>query len=651
MLQSLLALAELWLLAASWYRLQDGELTVADAMARSLALSLASLGLVSIALFAAGLARLHHLLDAGVLGFACYSAYAGQRRFLPELRHAGAALAREPLAWCLGAAALALLVQALAAPPANWDSMTYNLARVLLMMQENTLFPVNYNTFRQLAFSPGFDLLHFFFLRLGTDAGVAVFAWAAWCCVILSAYALARERGPRPMALAVALVTASLKLLALQATSTKNDIGAAAMACACLLGLSALLRRGRAADAAFLAACVVYGLSVKTYFAFFVLCLGGSLLLFHRRELASLALGAWRASPRGVLAGLGLTLAGACLALVTQIVCLLRFGDPFGPEPYVSAHRNLDGLAGLASNLVRYALQLPDLPGTWWTNLLRQAHRALLGGDLGPGAAMGFAPGYGPGAWWSEDVGWFGPVALLAAGCALAGLFSRERFVRTVSWALAGTALCLSATIAWMGYNGRFFSLVFACSALPLAWAARWWWAARRPRCIVLGASLAVLCSVLLLNQEKPLLDHTDLGGAPTDWAKALQRREGGRRGVYDEHFNSFVFLEYLKRGTFPDRRILLVAGPDSWVYPPLFFGAHRWVVTGRENPVARLDGEFFDIRDCGRLRELARRFDLVVVMEHDEALACIQGAGWREVLRTVAHWGPVAVFEPGPAP
>lgn len=648
MLQTLVLLAELTLLTASWYRLQDREQGVAEALARALALALASLGLAVLALFAAGLTRAHLALDAALWAFALYALRAGRRRFLAETARELQALRREPLAWCLGAAALWLFALVLLVPPANWDSMTYNLARVLLMAQENTLALENYSTFRQLAFSPGFDLLHFFFLRFKTDAGIASFAFMSWLCVVFAAYALARERGPRPMALAVAVATGSLKLLALQATSTKNDIGAAAMACACVLGAGALLRRGRASDAAFVAACLVFGLSVKTYFAFFALCFTLSLGVAFRRELWSLARQAWRASPRGVLAACLLAACGACLAFSAQLVCLWRFGDPFGPEPYVSAHRNLDGLRGLAANLARYALQLPDLPGAWGADLLRRAHAWLFGPGFGPGAAMGFAPAYGPGAWWSEDVGWYGPVAaLLVVPSLLAALFARDRFVRAVAWALAGTTLCLGWSIVWMVYNGRFFSLVFAASAVCVAWSGRWWWGRAWARRGVLGASLLVLASVLVLNQEKPLLGHETLGGTRQDWAVALSAREGGRRWVHEEHFNSRVLLEYLARGMFPDRRVLLASGGDSWVYPLLFFNGHRWVVTGEENPLARVDGEVFDIRDCARFRELGGRFDQVVVMENDAAMACAEGAGWRLVLRTIAPWGPVAVFDP----
>lgn len=644
-------LGELGLLTASWYLLQDRDQPASEALARAMALTLASLGLAILALFSARLTHLHHALDVGIAVFAFHAMRRRQRSLGSDLR-AVLLLRREPLAYCLILAALVLLVQVLAIPPTNWDSMTYNLARVLLMYQENTLALDNYNTFRQLAFSPGFDLLHFFFLRLRTDIGVAVFSWISWCCVVATAYSFGRRQGPESLGLAVALVTGSFKLLALQATSTKNDIGAAAMACACVLGVGALMRRSRVSDAAFLGICIVFGLSVKTYFAFFALSMSLAIGAIFRRELLDMFMQAWRNSRRGVALGILLLAAGGCLAMSSQFVCLWQFGNPFGPEPHVSAHRNLNGFAGFTANLLRYALQLPDLPGTWWSGVISQTHAWIIGTVRGPGAAMDFVPLHGLGAWWSEDVGWFGPVAfILVIPCMFGALFSRDRFARAVAWTLAITSVFLVWTVVWMSFNGRFFALVFAASSACLAWAAPWWWGHEWIRRSVLGTSLLVLVSALVLNQGKPLLDHEVLGGDKFVWAKALSRRDGDRRSVYDEHFNSSIFLEYLARGMFPNRHILLAASEDSWVYPVLFYNEHRWVVTGEDNPLTRIHGEVFDIRECARFRELGEHFDQVVVMEYDIAMACANDAGWRPVLRTIAPWGAVAVFDPHAVP
>lgn len=51
-------------------------------------------------------------------------------------------------------------------PPANWDSMAYNLSRVYLFQQENSLFLENVTTLRQSMFVVGADILNHGFLRL-----------------------------------------------------------------------------------------------------------------------------------------------------------------------------------------------------------------------------------------------------------------------------------------------------------------------------------------------------------------------------------------------------------------------------------------------------------------------------------------------------
>ena len=581
-----------------------------------------------------------------VLGFSLAAWRFGRRRFAQEIRQALWTMRTKPLAWFLGGLAASLFALILTIPPTNWDSMVYNLARVLLMHQENTLGLTNYNSFRQLAFSPGFDLLHFFFLRYRLDQGIAVFSLMAYLIILLAGYSLAKEKGGRDFALRVAVVIGSLKLLVLQASSTKNDIGAAAMAVACILSSQALFARKKTGESLFFLTCLAFGLSIKTYFLLFAAPFLLSLMIINRADILGMARTAWSKRPGWVTLGLAFFLLLALMGSSSQLICLWRFGNPYGPQQYVTLHENVDGLAGMLANLSRYAMQVLDLPGRWWNETSGAVHHWLFGAGKGPGAAMQFQERYSPAAQWFEDEAWFGLTGgLLILPSLLAGLAAPGRITRSASWGLCGYVLLVSATIAWMNYNCRFFTLFFSASALSLiasrpVWHDRIW-----IRRAVLAVSMATALTAMLLNQDKPLLDYETLPGDKTDMAQSVLNREPGRRAIYDAHFNGSLLLEYLSRGTFPNQRILLVAGGDSWVYPLLFYTGHSWLVTGEDNPIVSLNNESYDIRDCGQLSRLAAGFDLVVVMEYKTALEC--RPPWKQMMRTWSNWGDIVVYDP----
>lgn len=646
---SLVLLMELLACVVSWHRLQETDMGFAAGLARALALTLASLGLFTQLLFLLHLARFPWLLDAGVLALATFSWRRGQRRFFPELLTAARASVRRPLAWLLAASLVVLAVLVWTVPPANWDSMTYNLARVLVMMRENTLAPHHYNTFRQLAFSPGFDLLHWFFLRYGLDRGMAVFSWLSYLLIVAGSFALARRKGDAAFALRVAFLVASLKLLVIEATSTKNDIGATALAVACLLGADRLLTRQSLGAVIFLLVCACYGLSTKSHFALFAVPFLVLLFWANRQALVSLLARVVKTSPGRLAASLVLLAAILGLSLASQWINLSRFDDPFGPPAEVARHENAGGIVGAGANLTRYAMDALDAPGKWWFAARRNLHERLFGPGNGPGASMLFHADYAAGHQVQEDSAWFGLLGgLLVAPCILLGLFRRgDAFTRLVSAALLVFLLAVCANITWFSYNNRFLSLFFGACAPSLAAARGLWHDRLWARRLVLAVAAVTLAAALLLNQDKPLVDASLLPEADPPLKPSIFSRHGGRRSVYDAYFNGPLLLDYLARGMYPGRQALLVAGKDSWVYPILFYGqGHHWLVAGEDAPTVTRAGETFDISDCASLKKLAGRFDVVVIMEEDAARTCL--AGGKPIMSTRAPWGEVLVFSPG---
>lgn len=648
-LLSLLLLGELACCVAAVLRLQPADIRFGEAVCRALALTLAGLGIAVQLLFALHLARFPWLLDAAVCGLCAAGLTRGERRVLPELGHALRLAAHMPSAWLLGAAMAGLGVTVWVAPPTNWDSMTYNLARVLVMMRENTLAPAHYGTFRQLSFSPGFDLLHWFFLRYGTDRAIAAFSLTAYLAALSGTFALARRRGDAAFALRTALVVASLTLLPLEAVSTKNDIGAAAMAVACLVAAGGLLDRPALGRLALLLVFAFYGISTKSHFALFGGPCVALVLWVRRRELRAALARAWAAS-RPRFAGASLLLAATlCLCLFSQWVNLARFGDPFGPRAAVALHENADGLRGAAANLTRYALDVLDIPGRAWFTARRDLHGALFGPGKGPGASMDFHAAYAPGNALREDAAWFGLLGgLLVAPCVAAGLFRRDDLLcRIVAASLAAFALLVACKITWFSYNNRFFTLFFAASAPCLVAARRVWHDRRLLRLPILAVAATTLAAAVLANQDRPLLDARYLPEADPPFAPSILDRPGTRRDAYAAFFNAPLLLDYLADGIYPGGKGLLVTGKDSVIYPILFYAsAQDWVVAGPDAPMAALGDASFDTRDCQALRTAVARFDVTVVMENEQAEACL--AGEKPVLRTRAPWGEALVYTAG---
>lgn len=647
---SLLLLAELAGCLAAWLRLQPADLPLGEALCRALALTLVGQGLLTLLLFCLGLARSPWLADVAVCALWGASLRFGRRPVLPQLRQGLPQAARFPCAWILGAAFAGLAVIVWVAPPTNWDAMTYNLSRVLVMMAENTLAPRHLANFRQLSFSPGFDLLHWFFLRYGTDRGIAVFSLLAYATIVTGAYAVARRRGEAAFAWRVALVVASLKLLPLEAVSTKNDIGAAAMAVACITGAARLFDRPSLGGLGFLLVCAFFGLSTKSHFALF----GGpfvALVLWARRRelLAALAEGVKTTRVRLVAATLllGATLA---LCLASQWVNLARYGNPLGPKAEVARHENADGLAGAAANLARYALDVVDIPGPWWVRARRELHARLLGPGKGPGASMAFhGQPYAPGNELREDAAWFGLLGgLLVVPCVVAGLFRRDDpLCRTTALSLATFAALVCLNITWFSFNNRFFTLFFAASAPCLAAARGVWHDRRYLLWPVLAVATLTLAAAVLANQDRPLLDAAFLPKSDPPFESSIFDLPGERRGFSAAFYDGPLLLDYLSGGIYPGGRGLLVAGPDSVTYPILFYArAQHWQSASPDAPLVRLDGRDADIRDCATLKKLTRRFDVMVVMEEPAALACL--AGEKPVMTARAPWGQALVFTAG---
>jgi len=173
-------------------------------------------------------------------------------------RSAARGIARDPVVVALAtivAVALAyeLLLVALA-PPSNWDSLTYHLARAAAWFRHGGVYWIpNAPTDRVNEFQPGAEqLVLYLFAATGKGAMWALPQFAAEIAVIAGIYVAARRLGyTAPASFGAGLLFATLSLVALESTTGQNDLVAASLA----LAAAALLLRGSPTD------CIVAGVA------------------------------------------------------------------------------------------------------------------------------------------------------------------------------------------------------------------------------------------------------------------------------------------------------------------------------------------------------------------------------------------------------
>jgi Glycosyltransferase family 87 len=187
------------------------------------------------------------------------------------------------------AAALAYeLLLVLAAPPNNWDSLTYHLARAAFWAQHGGLYWVpNAPTDRINEFQPLAEQeILFLFVATGKGSLFALPQFAAMLATIAASYATARRLGYELRAAAsAALLFGTFTIVALEATTSQNDLVAASLPAA---AVALLLVRGSPELAlAGVAAGLAVGVKLTTGLVFPVLIVLA--LLRGRRALAVFA--------------------------------------------------------------------------------------------------------------------------------------------------------------------------------------------------------------------------------------------------------------------------------------------------------------------------------------------------------------------------
>ncbi|MGH6878236.1 MAG: glycosyltransferase 87 family protein, partial [Rhizomicrobium sp.] len=276
---------------------------------------------------------------------------------------------RDPVVVGFGLVVLAALAYELllvvAAPPNNWDSLTYHLARVAFWVEHGGIYWVpNAPIDRINAAQPVAEQqILYLSVALGTGTLYALPQFAAELAIMAATYLSARRLGFELRAAACAAFSfASFALVALEATTAQNDLVAAA-----LPAVAASMLVGGGASELVLAG-VATGLAIGVK-ATAVLVLPVLALLALRRGRRAVAL----------YAGAAL-LAFAALGLWSYALNLSRTGHLLGGEAAELTHASTS-VVGTLAMAVAVLYRLADLPGlsndTAWLLALAGLNLAL----------------------------------------------------------------------------------------------------------------------------------------------------------------------------------------------------------------------------------------------------------------------------------
>ena len=474
-----------------------------------------------------------------------------------------------------------LLCLALILPPSVYDSMTYNLARVLLFQQHNSLFLTDVNRTHQAVFPVGVDILHHAILRFYTDYGIGIFSFLAYISVVLGTYALCRQHTSQKISLAATLVIASLPEFVFQATSTKNDIFIIAAAIFCFLAVSRLLKKLCWGDLTLLLLGLVFGVSAKTTFMAFALpfcCFFGFLLLKKYGLLPWFKLLSRNWYYWIILAIPLLILSQLWLFIHNHNV----WGTWSGPEDFVQVHKHSDGVKGAFANLVRYGFQsinfLPltdevsaDLFNFKISEILQNVYDTIFL-PLFDGVGAGTVFGELTIKWWNhEDHSWFGPWGtLIVLPAIIYSLFKGKKEIQAWSLSLLGYLSIVSYQVVWMPWNCRFISIFFAGSGVCIAYSLNSLRVSKFIIKILKILSILLLLYACAFNVDKRLVTSYK----PSKWPEEITTQSIWKQSNFgrdrDFYFNRLygddrldVFTKLVPSGS----QVALVVGHDTLTY------------------------------------------------------------------------------------
>ena len=448
------------------------------------------------------------------------------------------------------------------APVMNWDSQTYNLARLYIANQGGLFGNRGWNYLHQAVFPWTFDAVHYPFLFL--HWGYCLPSFACLCGLLIIVYRLVAAAWSAREAWCCCLALLALPTLVFQAVCTKNDL-AVVFGVGCWFYAWTLWRAERR-NVYLLLMAVALGFTAgaKTNGLPFFGVLGVYTLWGLRSS-------PWQAARFAGWMVVSLLLLGSVEIYLNNA---LVFHAPLGPPGFIDMNRNRDGIAGGLANFIRYFIgnmnvgidvANPVSPVPAWlgnecrdflrlTGLLRNIGLRANSGDT-DATIVFIKNGYDS----ATDFGPVGAIALIAGvGLALARPWSDPL------WKLAAAGLATLAlpayTVAWMPWNARFLMLPFGLLTVALTL-----WTLRLGSVPGPGRAVrsAFLVMVVFSAVVYPLYSY---GKKPTDLWLALRHRP-----VYETHERASMLgvIQDLRARARADGPfvLLLHAGDNSWTF------------------------------------------------------------------------------------
>ncbi len=520
------------------------------------------------------------------------------------------------LSLLLAVCGIAIFLKGFMIPPNTWDSLTYHLARVLMMQEEGRLFLENFSDYRQDIFPAGYDILHFLFLRFYTDYGLPTFSFLCYTILIVGSYALMqRLYSTRALSKVIALAAASLTMFILHAAMTKNDLVLGAMTTVFLLAAHDYVRRGGAVHLMAAATALLFGVLSKFTFGVTGLFLGLAFLWLLLREhglkttVASIA----RDGAAGYGAPLLLPFLAASLLVVLMAHNYAAYGGPAGPPDYLALFVKTDGLIGAALNIVRFFFNMMSIPYELAGPYLSNIHHWLLGPHQSTGVL-----------WWPahpvflevplippDMAAWFGPLGFPILLSLVYAAFKGDRYLRAVSLAVMGGALFLIVVTGWSPWRGRYYAPLVAVGLVAFGFALYRIKLARPG----LGGMLVNLVAVIATANLVFFAIYVPL----TAWSNIkiqVSDRDTHYSRIYGQNTMWRDFNYKLDEG----EKVLIVTGPDKAIFP-LYLRRPDLDITvaGYRQPGFSenlfYQGREWDLTDWEEFRYIWSEFDNVLLM------------------------------------
>lgn len=459
----------------------------------------------------------------------------------------------------------AIFVIGFALPPTVYDSLTYHLARILMMQNEGAYFLTNFSDYRQDIYPIGYDILYFPYLRFYSDFGLSVPGFLSYTVLLAAAYDLCQRLFRNPaLSRVITLVAAALPVFVLHASVAKNDLILAALALVLLLSSLEILSRR---DPFYLVVGVttaIFGVTAKLSFAFFAALMGLAVLWALWRQHGAGQIGRMLASAARLGRGLPLLFPiGSAGFLAGLFVHNWRaYGSASGPGAYVAFATQDPGLKDFFINGARYLIQLLAIPQEIFGSAVSLWFAKQLGKDALTGVQdqiTAYLPTLEASFTPPPEAAWYGPLGLVLVFALLYTAWRGRGALRLGALVALAFALIAAMAVPWTPWRGRYFGpsmavalicLGFACAAVNEKWP--------RQGKVLSGFLVAVsAANLLFLAFARPVLNFDK-------WTRLAGDRNAAYIGLSGLR-NAWLPLV---RDTAPGSRVLLISNVDTALYP-----------------------------------------------------------------------------------